>query len=377
MVDLRGQYLKIKEEIDAAMQQVIDSTSFIGGEAVRRFAGSLSAYLGGADVVTCANGTDALQVALMGLGLERGDEVVVPAFTYVASAEVIALLGLRPVLVDVDPHTFNTTAALVERALSPRTRAVVVVHLFGQSADMEPLLRLASEHGLAVVEDNAQSLGGSYRFADGRVASTGTMGTVGCTSFFPSKNLGCYGDGGAMTTHDPLLAARLKMIANHGQREKYRHEVVGCNSRLDALQAAVLDVKLRHLDEYCAARREAARRYNERLLAVDPSAAHFTLPAEAGYARHVYHQYTITVGGGRRDALREYLASRGIPSMVYYPLPLHMQPAFAPICRVAGPLAESERLAGSVLSLPMHTELTESQQDRVAEAIADFYKHNP
>ena len=261
MVDLHGQYLKIKAEVDAAIAEVIDSSAFIGGPAVGRFASALAQYTGAAHVIPCGNGTDALQIALMALGLRPGDEVIVPAFTYVASAEVIALLGLRPVLVDVDRSTFNIDISCMERALTPRTRAVIPVHLFGQSCDMAPVLDFATAHGLYVVEDNAQSLGAVYTFPDGRRRHTGTLGHIGCTSFFPSKNLGCYGDGGALFTDDPELAERIRMTANHGQRVKYHHDVVGCNSRLDTLQAAVLEVKLRHLDEYCTARWEAAARY--------------------------------------------------------------------------------------------------------------------
>ena len=370
MVDLKGQYLKIKPEIDAAMQAVIDSTSFIGGPAVEAFRTHLSDYLGGCHVTTCGNGTDALQLALMALQLRPGDEVIVPAFTYVASAEVIALLGLTPVLVDVDEATFNVSVEAVAKAITPRTRAVIPVHLFGQCCAMEPLLQLAEKHHLFVVEDDAQAIGADYTFADGHNAKSGTIGTIGCTSFFPSKNLGCYGDGGAVFTSDPQLAERLRMVANHGQREKYRHEVVGCNSRLDALQAAVLDVKLRHLDEYNAARRTAARYYTDALSHIDG----LCCPAELPQSTHVYHQYTLRIADGRRDALKAWLAERGIPSMVYYPLPLHHQAAFRNISRQGGPLTVAERLAGSVLSLPMHTELTHSEQDCIIDAITQFFK---
>ena len=370
MVDLHGQYLKIKSDIDAAMRQVIDSGVFIGGPAVSAFSAHLSDYLGGCRINTCANGTDALQLALMALGLQPGDEVIVPDFTYVASAEVIALLRLTPVLVDVDPATFNVSAEAVENAITPRTRAIIPVHLFGQSCDMEPLLRMAAEHNLFVIEDNAQAIGAEYTFSDGRHAKTGTMGTIGCTSFFPSKNLGCYGDGGALCTSDEALAERIRMAANHGQREKYRHDIVGCNSRLDALQAAVLDVKLRHLDAYNQARRTAAHYYTDNLSTLQGVAC----PVELPQSTHVYHQYTLQVDGGRRDALRAFLTERGIPSMVYYPLPLHRQPAFRAICRLGGDLTTATRLADSVLSLPMHTELTHSQQDIIIDAVVKFFK---
>lgn len=372
MVDLHGQYLRIKPDIDAAMQQVVDSGAFIGGPAVSTFAAHLSDYLGGCPVVTCANGTDALQIALMALGLHPGDEVIVPAFTYVASAEVIALLGLTPVLVDVDPATFNLTAATVAPAISPRTRAIIPVHLFGQCCDMEPLLRLAAEYSLHVIEDNAQAIGAQYTFGDGHTAFSGTMGTIGCTSFFPSKNLGCYGDGGALFAPDAQLAERIRMIANHGQRVKYHHDIIGCNSRLDALQAAILDVKLRHLDEYSEARQRAAHYYTEHLHNIDG----LVCPAELSQSTHVYHQYTLRVLDGRRDALKAHLAAHGIPSMVYYPLPLHHQEAFRTISRIGGDLSVATACADSVLSLPMHTELTPAIQDTVIDAVIQFFKQH-
>ena len=374
MVDLRVQYLKIKDEVDAAMQAVVDGTSFIGGQAVADFAAHLSRYVG-CPAVTCANGTDALQIALMALGLKPGDEVVVPAFTYVASAEVIGLLGLTPVMVDVDPRTFNVTVDNISQALTEKTKAVIPVHLFGQSCDMEPILRWADEHRLYVIEDNAQAIGAEYTFADGHKAKTGTMGAVGCTSFFPSKNLGCFGDGGAMFSSDEALVERLRMIANHGQRVKYHHDVIGCNSRLDALQAAVLDVKLRYLDDYCRARREAAHYYTERFKDFDPGENCLLTPVELPQSTHVYHQYTLQVPDGRRDALKAWLAERGVPSMVYYPLPLQEQEAFKTIARAAGPLTVSKRLAASVLSLPIHTELTREMQDRVIDAVIEFFRH--
>ena len=367
MVDLHGQYMRIKAEVDAAVAEVIGSSAFINGPALGRFASALAQYTGSAHVIPCGNGTDALQIALMALGLKPGDEVIVPAFTYVASAEVIALLGLRPVLVDVDRETFNTDIRFIERALTPRTRAVIPVHLFGQSCDMAPILDFAAAHGLYVVEDNAQSLGAVYTFPDGRRRHTGTLGHIGCTSFFPSKNLGCYGDGGALFTDDPALAERIRMTANHGQKVKYHHDIVGCNSRLDTIQAAVLEIKLRHLDEYCSARREAAARYRSLLDGVDA----LELPAEAPFSTHVYHQYTLKIRGGLRDALKDFLASRGIPSMVYYPLPLHRQKAYAGDGRG---LKFAEELADSVLSLPMHTELDGQVQEMIAETVREFFK---
>ena len=373
MVDLRSQYLKIKDEVDAGIQQVIDSATFINGPIVKQFAGNLSQYLGGCHVITCANGTDALQIALMALGLKPGDEVIVPAFTYVASAEVIGLLGLTPVMVDVDYDTFNVTVENIKRALSPKTKAIIPVHLFGQSCDMEPILAFAKEHNLYVIEDNAQAIGAEYTFSDGHKAKTGTMGTIGCTSFFPSKNLGCYGDGGALFTSDATLAERIKMIANHGQRVKYYHAVIGCNSRLDSIQAAVLDVKLKHLDEYCAARYEAASYYTAKLKEFDPEEQFFITPKEQKNSTHVYHQYTLKIKNNRRDDLKAYLAEQGIPSMIYYPLPLQEQEAFMPITRSGEDLNNAKVCAYSVLSLPIHTEMTHDMQDMVMDAIKSYF----
>lgn len=372
MVDLRGQYMKIKDEVDSGIRKVIDSSSFINGPAVKEFSDNLGAYLGGIHVITCANGTDALQIALMALGLKPGDEVIVPAFTYVSSAEVIALLGLTPVMVDVDPETFNVRAENIRKAITPATKAIIPVHLFGQSCDMEPILGIAREKGLYVIEDNAQALGAEYTFSDGRKAWTGTMGDIGCTSFFPSKNLGCYGDGGAIFCNDKSLAARISMIANHGQQIKYHHSVIGCNSRLDSIQAVVLNAKLPHLEEYSHARQAAAEYYTGHLKALDPEEKFFTTPVRQINSTHVYHQYTLKIKGGRRNALKEYLAGQGIPSMIYYPLPLQKQEAFKSIARAGEELDNAEKCAGSVLSLPMHTELTHEIQDKVISGIAAF-----
>jgi len=374
MVDLKGQYLKIKEEVDKGIQAVIDSTAFINGPAVKSFSEHLGQYLGGCHTVTCANGTDALQMALMALDLKPGDEVIVPAFTYVASAEVIGLLNLVPVMVDVDPRTFNVTVENIKRGLSAKTRAVIPVHLFGQSCDMEPILEFAQERGIHVIEDNAQAIGAEYTFSDGRKAKTGTMGTIGCTSFFPSKNLGCYGDGGALFTRDDKLAERIRMIANHGQQVKYHHKVIGCNSRLDTLQAAVLDVKLQHLDQYCNARHEAAAYYTKRLKSFDPEEKFLMTPREAAGSTHVYHQYTLRVCQGKRDALKQYLAEHDVPSMIYYPLPLQEQEAFAHITRAAESLNNAKECADSVLSLPIHTEMTKEVQDYIVEQVINFFK---
>lgn len=376
MVDLKGQYLKIKEEVDVAIQGVIDSCAFINGPQVKAFAQHLSAYLGGCQVIPCANGTDALQIALMALDLKPGDEVIVPAFTYVASAEVIGLLGLTPVMVDVDSDSFNLSAGVLEAALSPRTKAVIPVHLFGQSCDMSPILDFATRHNLYVIEDNAQAIGAEYTFPDDRKAKTGTMGTIGCTSFFPSKNLGCYGDGGALFTTDEALAERIRMIANHGQKVKYHHSVIGCNSRLDTLQAAILDVKLKYLGDYCEARYKAAAYYTQQLKAFDPEERFFQTPVENPWSTHVYHQYTLKILSGRRDALKEFLAALDIPSMVYYPLPLQEQDAFKSITRSAGSLENARLCASSVLSLPLHTELTQEIQDQVLRAVKQFFLTN-
>ena len=373
MVDLKSQYMKIKPEVDAAIQEVIDSTAFINGPAVKEFAQNLSNYMDGCHVITCANGTDALQIALMALGLKPGDEVIVPAFTYVASAEVIGLLGLTPVMVDVDYETFNVTEDNIRKAFSDKTRAIIPVHLFGQSCDMEPILDFASKHGLYVIEDNAQAIGAEYTFSDGHKEKTGTMGTIGCTSFFPSKNLGCYGDGGAIFCKDDALAEKLHMIANHGQRVKYYHTVIGCNSRLDTIQAAILNVKLKHLDEYGEARRAAACYYTEKLKDFDPKQRFMVTPKEQERSTHVYHQYTLKIKNGQRDALKQFLSEAGIPSMVYYPLPLQEQEAFKPITRAAEDLSISKELADSVLSLPVHTEMTQGIQDTIINKIIEFF----
>ncbi len=373
MVDLKGQYRKIKGEIDAAIADVVESCAFINGPQTKIFAQHLAKYLGVKHVIPCANGTDALQISLMALGLKSGDEVIVPSFTYVATAEVIGLLGLVPVMVDVDYGTFNVTLSNIEKALSPKTKAIVPVHLFGQSCDMEPILEFARRHNLFVVEDNAQALGAEYTFSNGCKAKTGTMGNIGCTSFFPSKNLGCYGDGGAMITNDDTLAERLQMIANHGQKIKYHHSVIGCNSRLDTIQAAVLDVKLKYLDQYCMARKKAADYYSAKLGRFDSRGEFFEIPQEAACTTHVYHQYTLKIKHGRRDALKEYLAEHGIPSMIYYPLPLQEQKAFEDIAIAAESLDVAKNLSDSVLSLPIHTELDSRIQDIIIGRIMDFY----
>jgi dTDP-4-amino-4,6-dideoxygalactose transaminase len=369
MVDLKGQYLHIKKEIDKGILEVINNSDFINGSKVFEFAENLAKYTDSGFVIPCANGTDAIQIALMALGLKPGDEVIVPAFTYAATAEVIGLLGLTPVMVDVDYRSFNTTAEHVKKALGVKTKAIVPVHLFGQSCDMEPIMKLAEKYDLFVVEDNAQALGAKYRFSDGTEKYTGTIGHIGCTSFFPSKNLGCYGDGGAIFTDDPSLAEKLKMIANHGQKAKYYHAILGCNSRLDTIQAAILNVKLKYLNAYSAKRFQAAQYYKYGLKDIKE----IIIPEEMPWSTHVYHQFTLKVLNNKRDNLKEYLAQSGIPSVVYYPLPLHEQEAFRDITISRGCLDVSKELSGCVLSLPMHTELSEIQQDIIINKIREFF----
>ncbi len=354
MVDLKRQYNKIKPEVDAAIQNVIDTTAFIGGSNVTGLAAELAAYVGVKHVIPCANGTDALQIALMALGLKPGDEVISPSFTYMATVEVVALLGLTPVFVDVYPDTFTMDINNLKKAITPKTKAIIPVHLYGQCADMEPLMAIANEHNIPVVEDNAQAIGGSYTFSDGRTVKTGSMGLISCTSFFPSKNLGCYGDGGAIFTNDEALAEKLKMIANHGQKTRYYHEMVGCNSRLDAMQAAILRIKLPHLDEYCAARRAAAD-YYDKAFAGNPK---ITTPFRAPNAYHVFHQYTLKLTGINRDDVHRLLAERNIPSMIYYPVPCHKQEMLAAYGTANNDLPVTNMLQDCVISLPMHTELT-------------------
>lgn len=357
MVDLKRQYNKIKPEIDAAIQSVIDTTMFIGGPQVNNLATELATYVGVKHVIPCANGTDALQIALMALGLQPGDEVITPSFTYMATVEVVALLKLTPVFVDVYPDSFTMDIDCLKKAITPKTKAIIPVHLYGQSADMEPLLALANEHNLPVIEDNAQAIGGSYTFSDGRTVKTGSMGLISCTSFFPSKNLGCYGDGGAIFTNDSELAERLKMIANHGQKVRYYHEMVGCNSRLDAMQAAILRIKLPHLDEYCDARRAAADFY-DKAFSGHPK---ITTPFRAANARHVFHQYTLKLTGFSRDEMHQKLAERNIPSMIYYPVPCHKQDMLKEYNTAGADLPVTNMLQDCVISLPMHTELTEEE----------------
>lgn len=362
MVDLKRQYEKIKSEVDTAIQRVIDSTAFIAGEDVKLFAKELAAYMGVKHVIPCANGTDALQIALMALGLKPGDEVITPSFTYIATVEVMALLRLQPVFVDVDADTFTVNIDEVKKAITPKTKAIVPVHLYGQTANMEALLQISKEHNIPLIEDTAQAIGGHYTFADGKTAMTGTMGTIGTTSFFPSKNLGCYGDGGAMFTNDDALAEKLQMIANHGQKVRYYHEMVGCNSRLDTVQAAILRVKLPHLDEYCDARRAAAD-YYDKAFAGHPN---ITTPFRATYSHHVFHQYTIKLKDVNRDEVVKALSERGIPSMIYYPVPSHKQNMLKEFGGADFQLPVTDLLQECVISLPIHTELTNEELEFIS-----------
>ena len=368
MVDLKQQYLHIKEEVDAAISNVLDTVQFIGGPQVDKFAGNLAEYLGVKHVIPCANGTDALQIAMMALELQPGDEVITPSFTYVATTEVIALLRLKPVFVEVDTKTFCIDPEAVRAAITPKTKAIVPVHLYGHSADMDQIMDIAKEHNLFVIEDNAQAIGGDYTFKDGRTVKTGSIGNVGCTSFFPSKNLGCYGDGGAMFTNDDELAGKLKMIANHGQSKRYYHDMVGCNSRLDAMQAAILNVKLPLLDQYIDARRKAADFYDNAFAGNEK----ITTPFRADNCKHVFHQYTLILHNVDRDALSEFLAENNVPSMIYYPVPAHKQKMFASFGGADYNLEKTDWLTHRVLSLPIHTELDEEQQTYIVKKVLEF-----
>ncbi|HEY5822857.1 MAG TPA: DegT/DnrJ/EryC1/StrS family aminotransferase [Cyclobacteriaceae bacterium] len=367
MVDLQSQYLRIKSEIDQAIQTVLHSTAFIQGPQVNTFAEKLSNYIGGAHVVTCANGTDALQIAMMALELKAGDEIILPVHTYVATAEVIALLGLIPVFVDVEETTFNIDVNQIEAKITSKTKVIIPVHLYGQCADMERIMTVARKHNLYVIEDTAQALGSQYKFSDGAEKRAGTIGTIGTTSFFPSKNLGCFGDGGAIFSSDELITEKMRMIANHGQKVKYHHDLVGINSRLDTLQAAILDVKLNYLNEYESKRNEVANFYDSRLAGISS----IRIPLRAKYSTHVFHQYTLRAG--KRDELKIHLAQKGIPTMVYYPVPLHLQKAYKRAGNPEGSFPITERLSKEVISLPIHTEMNEHELDYICQSIKDFY----
>ncbi|MCO5275181.1 MAG: DegT/DnrJ/EryC1/StrS family aminotransferase [Flavobacteriales bacterium] len=368
MVDLVGQYEKIKPEVDAALHEVISTAAFINGPQVKALEQELAEYLKVKHVIGCGNGTDGLQVALMALGLKPGDEVITASFTFVATVEVLALLGLVPVFADVLPGTFNLDPADVARKVTPKTKAIVPVHLFGQSADMDAMLAIAREYNLYVVEDACQSIGADHSGSNGKRKS-GTLGDIGVTSFFPSKNLGCYGDGGALFTNDDELAMKIRRVCNHGSRQRYYHETVGVNSRLDSLQAAVLRVKLKHLDEYARARNAAATVYDEAFGGLKG----LTTPGRSSFSSHVFHQYTLRVAGGRRDALKKHLEEQGIPAMIYYPVPCHLQDAYKGDRFPAGSLPVTEHLAAEVLSLPMSTELDAGQLQHITRAVASFF----
>ena len=380
MVDLKGQYADIKQEVDTSIQEIIDNTAFINGPKVHQFQKNLENYLGVKHVIPCANGTDALQIAMMGLGLEQGDEVITADFTFAATVEVIALLKLTPVLVDVDPDNFNIDIDAIKKAITPKTKAIVPVHLFGQCANMEAIMQIAKEHNLYVIEDNAQAIGANYTYQDGAKAKAGTIGHVASTSFFPSKNLGCYGDGGAIFTNDDDLAHTIRGIVNHGMYERYHHDVVGVNSRLDSIQAAVLDAKLPHLDNYNQARRDAARKYNAALKDVPQ----ITLPKTVNNCEgicdtcdcHVFHQYTLKLENVDRDALVKYLNSHDIPCGVYYPIPLHKQKAYQDSRYNEADFTVTNQLVKQVISLPMHTELEDDQIEFITTKIKEFIANN-
>jgi UDP-2-acetamido-2-deoxy-ribo-hexuluronate aminotransferase len=368
MVDLKRQYHKIKAEVDEAVLKVIESTAFINGKPVQEFSNNLASYLGVKHVVPCANGTDALQIAMMALGLQPGDEVITPSFTFIATTEVIALLRLTPVFVEVDPKTFCMDPVALEKAITPKTKAIVPVHLYGHSSPMDEIMAIAKKHDLIVIEDNAQAIGGNYNSKDGSKKKTGTIGHIGTTSFFPSKNLGAYGDGGAIFTNDDALADKMKMVANHGQRKRYYYELVGCNSRLDTVQAAVLNIKLKYLDEYIKARQAVADTY-DKAFANNPK---ITTPFRASYCSHVFHQYTLLLEGVSRDGLNSFLAENGIPSMIYYPVPGHRQQMFAHYETANVTLEVTDWLTERVISLPIHTDMDEEQLNFITTKVLEY-----
>lgn len=369
MVDLQSQYERIKDEINANIQNVLDSAAFVKGGMVTTFQKHLEQYLQVTHVIPVGNGTDALQISLMALGLKPGDEVITPTFTFIATAEVVALLGLTPIVVDVDPDTFCMSVESVKKAITPKTKAIVPVHLFGQHADMESILQIAKEHNLYVIEDACQSIGATYTFSDGTTKQSGCMGTIGCTSFFPSKNLGCYGDGGAIFTNDDVLAKEIQCIANHGMTERYHHDRIGVNSRLDSIQAAILDVKLQHLNEYTKARQAAAAFYDKAF----SNCPHITIPARNPKSTHVFHQYTIQLHSNiDRNNLQAELKEKGIPAMIYYPIPLHLQNAYKNDRYKSGDFPNAEMLSQCVLSLPMHTELDKEQLTYITQTVLEL-----
>lgn len=370
MVDLRSQYLNIKAEVDLEIQRVIDTTSFINGSVVRDFSKNLEKYLGVKHLIPCGNGTDALQIAIMALGLKPGDEVITADFTFVATVEVIALLGLKPVLVDVDKDTFLIDTNQIEKAITSKTKAIVPVHLFGQCANMDEILRIAKKHNLFVIEDTAQALGADYTFLEGTVKKAGTMGDFGTTSFFPSKNLGCFGDGGALCTNDELLAEKARVIVNHGMRVRYYHDEIGVNSRLDSIQAAVLNVKLKYLNGYNDARRKVADYYDSAFKNISS----IETPKRSSSSTHIFHQYTLRIIDGSRNELQLFLAERKIPAMIYYPVPSHSQVAFQEIID-SNSFPITDMISDQVLSLPIHTEMDEEQLKYITDSVIEFFNN--
>lgn len=370
MVNLKSQYNSIKSEIDEAVLNCMDEADFINGKPVLEFQNSLEHYLNVKHVIPCANGTDSLQIAMMALNLQPNDEVICPSFTYAATAEVIGLLGLKPVMVGVNYNTFNLTVDHIKKSITSKTRAIVPVHLFGQSCDMDPIINLANEYGLYIIEDNAQAIGANYLGSDGISKKTGTLGHIGSTSFFPSKNLGCFGDGGALCTNDDELASKMRIIANHGQEKKYYHKYIGCNSRLDSIQAAILNVKLKYLDKYIKKRQEMAFYYDEAFKNIKQ----VIIPERDSKSSHVFHQYTLKISGNRRDELKQYLFEKGIPSMVYYPLPLYKQEAYRSYVNDDYNIPIVERLCEEVLSFPIHTERDENVQNYIIDTVLSFFK---
>ena len=368
MVDLQTQYLNIKTQIDSAIQQVIDSTAFINGPEVNDFKQDLEKYLNVKHVIPCANGTDALQIALMSLDLKPGDEVITPTFTFISTVEVVALLGLKPIFVDVDPDTFNIKVDNIKRLITKNTKAIIPVHLFGQCADMEEIMKIAKENNIYVIEDNAQAIGAEFFFSNGKILKSGTIGDIGCTSFFPSKNLGCYGDGGAIFTNSDTLAEKLSYIVNHGMKKRYYHDYIGVNSRLDTLQAAILKIKLQYLDDYIAARQKAAD-YYDKAFASEPK---LKIPQRFAKSSHVFHQYTLQAIDFSRDALIDFLKEKQIPAMIYYPVPIHLQKAYQHYVKAGENYPISEHLSKVVFSLPMHTELDEEQLEYITNSVLEF-----
>ena len=372
MVDLSSQYLRLKKEIDLAVQDVFKSAEYINGAQVKTFCENLSLYMNTPHVIPCGNGTDALRIALQALNIGPENDVILPAFTYIAPIEAVASVGASPIVIDVDPETFNINPELIEKAITARTKAIIVVHLFGQPCDMEAIQKVADKYKLVIIEDNAQSLGSSYTFSDGRNQKSGTIGHIGITSFFPTKPLACYGDGGAIFTSDSDLAEHIRLLANHGQTKKYHHKIIGCNSRLDTVQAAILNVKLKYLDEFAERRQQIAEQYDKTL----SSSPDILLPKKINpplTTHHVYHQYTLRIKNGKRDTLKSYLEENGIPTMIYYPLPLHEQEAYKWVARLSGNLNEAKQLCDEVLSLPIHPEMTNEEQTFIIETVGKFF----